>query len=102
MRIVQFINSKTGNAVKNHFCIIDGNTETFQSYDSKIAIIDHDKKILTIGNKWDFSTTTTKHFCNWLTQIFDADTPFKMNHIKTMIELGFVGDYQVIYNKDME
>lgn len=99
MRIVQFINSKSGNAIKNHICIIEGDTETFQSYDSKIAIIDHDKKILKIGNKWDFSATTTKHFCNWLSQIFKSE--FKKNTIVCLLNGAKIEDYQVIYNSDM-
>ena len=57
---------------KNQFLITDGNKIIFQSYNSKVAIIDSTAKTLTLGRNWDYSLTTKKHLClfldTWLTE----------------------------------
>ena len=52
---------------KNQFLITDGNKIIFQSYNSKIALIDNTAKTLTLGRHWDYSLTTKKHLTLFLT-----------------------------------
>lgn len=60
MRVEQMINSR-GNGAMNQFILYDGNKVVFQSYSSTIATVDKDKKIVTLGEDWDYSNTTSKH-----------------------------------------
>lgn len=64
MRITNLINNK-GNAVKNQFVITEDNRETFQSYESKIAIIENGQVTLD-PYYWDYSVTTLRHLKNFL------------------------------------
>lgn len=52
-------------AVVNQYEIVDYRDKKayFQSYESLIA--EWDGKHLTVGNDWDYSTTTTKYFKQW-------------------------------------
>jgi hypothetical protein len=83
MNITQLINDK-GNAVKNQFIITSKNEVTFQSYNSKIATYNEDKKILILyGDLWDYSGTTRKHFKTFLNDF----TPLKYENKNQFIEL---------------
>lgn len=72
MKIRNLVNLN-GNAIKNQFIIENGNTISFQSYDSMICRIDHSgglgfDKIVTLGKDWNFSKTTSRHLFAFLTQ----------------------------------
>ncbi len=59
MKIIQFVNNN-GDAVKNHFTIVDNNGDRFfQSYDSVIVKISKGK--VTLGKHWKYSKTTSKY-----------------------------------------
>lgn len=60
----QMINAN-GNPVANHFIITDADGYTLQSYQSKVAHIDHTGNI-TLGSDWDYSATTIKHLKTFL------------------------------------
>lgn len=64
----QLINGR-GNAVNNQIVTTineDGLiTEIFTSYGEKICKHTHDGKVY-LSEKWDFSTTTSKHLCIFL------------------------------------
>lgn len=60
MKVEQMINDR-GNGAVNQFVLTVGNTIAFQSYDSMIATVDRDAKIVTIFPMWDYSKTTGKH-----------------------------------------
>lgn len=59
---VQNISNKNGRKVPNQLIIRDDATSrtTFQSYDSMIATIDYQNNTISLGEKWDYSTTTSK------------------------------------------
>lgn len=63
IRVQNLKSTRTGEKVANQFLIINetDNTETFQSYDSTIAIVDWNEKTIKIGNDWNYSTTTGKY-----------------------------------------
>jgi hypothetical protein len=60
---VSNMTSRNGNKIANQFVITsnDGNVITFQSYESEIATINWNKRTITIGRDWDYSTTTGKY-----------------------------------------
>ena len=60
---VQNISNKNGRKISNQFIIRDDATSrtTFQSYDSMIATIDYQNNTISLGEKWDYSMTTTKY-----------------------------------------
>jgi len=57
---VQNFTSSNGNKVANQFIITEGNKETFQSYNSVIAVKEAGKITLD-KTYWDYSTTTGKY-----------------------------------------
>ena len=60
MKVEQMINDR-GNGAVNQFVLTVGNTIAFQSYDSLIATVDRDAKIVTLFPAWNYSKTTGKH-----------------------------------------
>lgn len=55
---------RSGNPVANQFVISDGETETFQSYQTPIA-----QKVggdYIVSGDWNYSRTTSKYFYQWL------------------------------------
>lgn len=70
--ISNLINDR-GNAVRNQFVIIDGNTIAFQSYDSRVCEIIKPcgmgfDALVRFGRDWDYSQTTAKHLYSFLRQ----------------------------------
>lgn len=67
MKVSNLINAK-GNATTNQFIIEDDNGNIFfQSYNSIVCKIDKNNKV-TLGNDWNYSTTTSKHLYEFLKQ----------------------------------
>jgi hypothetical protein len=67
MQITQLINSR-GNAVANHFVILDTETGAryLQSYKSIVAKVDGNTPGWVFGPDWDYSVTTLKHLKTFL------------------------------------
>jgi len=61
MRVENMVSPRTGREVANQFIISGNGTETFQSYDSTIAVIDWNEKTVKIGEDWNYSVTTGKY-----------------------------------------
>lgn len=59
MKVTNMISSR-GSKSANQFIITEGNKDTFQSYDSVIAI-NEDGKITLDKDKWDYSVTTSRY-----------------------------------------
>lgn len=70
---VENMTSARGNKVVNQFIIIEGNTITFQSYNSRVCEIvkpcgmGYDI-LVRFGRDWNYSQTTSKHLYNFLRQ----------------------------------
>ena len=60
MKVEQMENTR-GNKVDNQFVIQDGEKIVFQSYNSLIVEVDFNKKAITIGPDYNYSTTTGKY-----------------------------------------
>ena len=65
MKVTNMISPRTGKPVANQYIIENGLMETFQSYDSVIAVkewADSDNPVITLDQKyWDYSQTTGKY-----------------------------------------
>lgn len=65
--VTNLINER-GNATANQFVIVENGTITFQSYSTKIAVIDAKNNVSLNYNMWDYSRTTMKYLCQFLRQ----------------------------------
>ena len=88
---VENITNKQGNKVANQFKITDGNKVAFQSYDSLICEIEN--KAVTFTQKYNFSSTTSKHRNTFLSDFFGCD--IKTADVEKMIQCGNFNDYKV-------
>lgn len=63
MRVTNMTSRSSGRKVPNQFIIRDNATSrtTFQSYDSMIVTIDYQNNTISLGEDWDYSTTTSKY-----------------------------------------
>lgn len=64
MKVRNMTSPRTGKPVANQYIIEDGYKETFQSYDSVIAVKEFTAggwKITLDKNTWDYSVTTGKY-----------------------------------------
>lgn len=66
MKVYNLTSSRTGNAVANQFEIVDKDKRVFQSYNSVIALEQHNQKTQLDRKYWDYSRTTTKYLCQFL------------------------------------
>lgn len=105
MKVQQLINSR-GNATANQFIITDGNTITFQSYNSIIAVMKNYPQLnITFGRDWDYSRTTMKHLNTFLKDYCNLDIQ-GANNIRKAIKRGHTTSYglqiDVVYDSEMQ
>ena len=91
--IVSQLTNAQGKAVKNQFVIINGDITTFQSYDSQIVDIDRKNKIIMFYPNYNYSNTTSKYCCKFLSDTLDAN--IKSKDIEKMISDSVYNDYKV-------
>lgn len=60
-RITNMTSPSTGQEVPNQFVISTEDAQIFKSYNSNIAVITNDGRILLDRSKWDYSNTTGKY-----------------------------------------
>lgn len=100
MKVTNMTNSR-GRKVANQFIIKNGNVYTFQSYDSIIAIVDFDNSIITFGNDWNYSTTTSR-YRNAFFKGLGLDELADTASVRKAIKDGEVAEYKVIYKEDLK
>lgn len=66
--VTNLISDFSGNAVVNQFVICEPNKVTFQSYNTRIAVIDANNNVSLSYNMWDYSRTTLKYLTMFLRQ----------------------------------
>lgn len=68
------------NGYKNQFLITNETQKTFQSYNSKIAILSwiNGNAYLRVFSDWDYSKTTMRHFKRFINE----ETPFNYGDSK--------------------
>ena len=101
MKVRNIINEK-GNAVKNQFDIIDGYTHTFVSYETAIAEVHLASAFIKISNEaFNYSTTTTRHFLNWLENVLCIKKPTR-KEVESWMQNGFIPANANCYNTDVD
>lgn len=94
MRVYNMVSPRTDREVANQFIIEGEGKVTFQSYNSMIAEIDYNNHTLTIGEDWNYSTTTGKY----RNSFFDTYLPMLNNKkaIQSMKDIyDAVGEYEL-------
>ena len=66
MNVYALTNSK-GKAVANQYIVDTGNAKVFKSYDTDIASVSRASEVV-LTDSWDYSATTTKYLCQFLSQ----------------------------------
>lgn len=80
-----------GNEVRNQFVIETEKAIYFQSYQSVVAKIEYVKnvgRVLTLGEDWDYSTTTSKHLHTFLYDYFYKK--YTKKELEKLLENGTV------------
>jgi len=95
--IISQLTNAQGKAVKNQFVIINGDIITFQSYDSQVVDIDRANKIIMFYPDYNYSNTTLKYCCKFLSDTLDAN--IKSKDVGKMISDGVYCDYKIFLIK---
>lgn len=77
--------SERGTSVRNQFVIVDGNSITFQSYCTKICVIENGNVYIN-RNMWDYSRTTSKYLYQFLRQ--NNVKVYNKNDVQRLIDNG--------------
>lgn len=97
---VRNIRSNSGNAVPNQFVITDKEILIFQSYETNIAKVDLNQRIIFLDtNCLSYSNTTSKYLYQFLEQelnFFKLDKKSLQRAIKDGIIYGYI-----VYTKDL-
>ena len=100
--IINNIKNEKGNTVKNQFMIIEGNNITFQSYKTIIAVLHSASAFIEINsNAFDYSVTTSRHFCNWFENVLTNNKPTR-KEVEQWMTQGFIPMHANCYNTDIE
>lgn len=100
--IVNNIKNERGNTVKNQFMIIEGNNITFQSYKTIIAVLHSASAFIEINSSaFDYSVTTSRHFCNWFENVLTNNKP-TTKEVKDWIKKGYIPASENCYNTNID
>ena len=86
MKVEQFYN-------KNQFHLYEEGKHILQSYNSTVVVIDRATGSITLGEDWDYSTTTSKHVYLFLEEYGNINfygITNKRNYIRKLIENGTI------------
>lgn len=101
MKVRNIINEK-GNVVKNQFDVIEGYTHIFVSYETTIAEVHLASAFINISDEaFNYSTTTTRHFLNWLENVLCIKKPTR-KEVEGWIKNGFIPMSTNCYHTDIE
>ena len=86
MKVEQFYN-------KNQFRLYGEGKDILQSYNSTVVVIDRGTGEITLGEDWDYSTTTSKHVYLFLEDYANINfygVTNKRNYVRKLIENGAI------------
>ncbi len=89
---------------KNQFRLYGERKDIFQSYDSKVVVIDWKTNTITFGRDWDYSTTTSKYvylFLEDYANISFNGVSNKRAYVNKLIENGNYNNYVIKYDDEM-
>lgn len=93
-KVEQMINNNS-NPAANQFVIYAENKKIFQSYDSIIAIVDYEKKTVTLGEDWNYSKTTGKHRNIFFKDYVNMPDLASPNGIRTALKNGLCNGWKI-------
>lgn len=99
MAKVYSLKGRTGEAVRNQYVIESGRQVVFQSYNSVCAVYNRDTKTLTLGEDWNRSATTRKHFWQFVREYLPYYWDVDLKVLRSRIASGEV---KVLDNKAIE
>ena len=100
--IIRNIVNERGNAVKNQFLIINNTNYTFQSYETTIACLHVGSAFIDIdSNTFGYSTTTTRHFLNYLANCLLNHRPTR-KEVEKWMKQGFIPSTENCYCTDID
>lgn len=111
IKTITINNLKTagGNPAPDQFEIRNGSQVLFQSYNSRICIIDFNEDTITFGRDWDYSNTTMKYLKWFLEDNLNCTAGVKFT--RDIIGAGVYTDvsryggreteYKVIYDENL-
>lgn len=100
MKVTNITNSR-GRKVPSQFIITNGNVYTFQSYNSVIAVVDFDNSTITLGDNWNYSTTTSR-YRNRFFEMLGLDELTDTASVRKAIQDGEIVGYTVIYKEGLK
>lgn len=100
MKVTNMINSR-GRKVANQFIIENDNVYTFQSYNSVVAVVNFDNSTITLGNDWNYSTTTSR-YRNAFFQALGLDEMSDTESVRKAINDGEIVGYTVVYEEGLK
>ena len=92
MKVSNLTSNRSGEAVRNQFCIAHDGYTWFQSYDSMIAKWGNNK--LVLGKDWDYSSTTKKYLHQWMNE--------NCYHFLSQLESSYSGSFGQIIQKAID
>lgn len=95
MKVEQMINDR-GNGAMNQFVISGEGKMIFQSYNSMIAKVDYNDKVITLGADWDYSVTTGKHRNIFFRDYARFNALTTKKGIEKAIEDGYCDGFKVL------
>lgn len=93
-KVEQMINNND-NPAANQFVIYAEHKKIFQSYDSVIAIVDYEKKTVTLGEDWNYSKTTGKHRNIFFKDYVNMPDLASPNGIRTALKNGLCNGWKI-------
>lgn len=100
MKVTNMTNSR-GRKIANQFIITNGNVYTFQSYNSIIAVVNFDNSTITLGNDWNYSTTTSR-YRNKFFETLGLDELSDTANMREAIRNGEIAGYTVTYEEGLK
>ena len=98
MKVRNMVSSSSGREVANQFVISGDSKVIFQSYDSTICVIDHNKEgaeHITLGRNWDYIKTTSKYLYQLLREFAGM-----YNLSKKTLEIA-IRNKDIAYNENL-
>ena len=100
-KVIYNIKNERGNTVTNQFLIIEGTEYTFISYKTPIAILKASSGVIFINRRaFSYSSTTTRHFLNYLENVLTATKPTRAT-VENWIKQGYIPASENCYHTDI-
>lgn len=86
----------------NQISIGEGTTETFQSYQTRIATFKAASAVLIVyGSPYRYSTTTSRNFNDWMEWCCTKGRPTRKQFERWM-EQGYIPSIENVYNTNID